>query len=341
MNLFNKSGMTKEELKQLKEDRKALRKDLKGKGIKSKVDFENFAREVGLAYPAETTRGALLGLFMKSAGIAKALAMGATLYTALGVGAAALAATFLFAYVTEMKGNFTINLTAEMISQGFVLSDTEDFAVPSTRLYTDEIENLNAISIQDISATVDTEEDGSHNGTGYMAYTFYIRNDGDEAASYIFDLNITSSTKDVISASWIMVYQDGEQLIYSELSADGDRENLYGYKYMPFSETAADIETLYYEENGYYGITPNDFVDDTTAVQGVREDMQPGEVHKYTIVVWIEGDDPECTNDILGGHAGFSFQFEMIADDEIDLFKGIYRDEYQNAQDGNTTTQTE
>ena len=30
--------------------------------------------------------------------------------------------------------------------------------------------------------------------------------------------------------------------------------------------------------------------------------MQAGDLDKITVVVWIEGDDPECTNALLGGH---------------------------------------
>lgn len=341
MSRMNSTKFTKEEMKKLKADRKELRQQLKGQGIKKKVDFETFAKEVGLAYPQESAKGKLLGLWLKAATLGKVAAVSTTLYTVLGLGAAALAATFLVAYVSEVKGNFTVNLTADMIEQGFVLSDTEDFAVASTRLYTEEIENLNAISIQDISATVDTEQDGAHNGTGYMAYTFYLRNEGDEVVSYVFDMNITSSTNGILGATWVMLFQDGEQLFYSELSDDGDRENLYGYTSMPFSESSLDLDTLYYEEDGLYGIVPVDFVSDTVAVQGLREEMQPDEVHKYTIVVWIEGDDPQCTNDILGGHAGFTFQFEMVADDELDLFKGLYMTDYQDAQEGLTYDETE
>jgi hypothetical protein len=33
----------------------------------------------------------------------------------------------------------------------------------------------------------------------------------------------------------------------------------------------------------------------------LRENFQPGEVDKYTVVIWLEGNDPECINDIIGG----------------------------------------
>ena len=31
------------------------------------------------------------------------------------------------------------------------------------------------------------------------------------------------------------------------------------------------------------------------------ENFKPGDINKYTVVVWIEGTDPDCTDNILGG----------------------------------------
>ena len=29
--------------------------------------------------------------------------------------------------------------------------------------------------------------------------------------------------------------------------------------------------------------------------------MQPGEIDKFTIVIFLEGDDPDCTDELIGG----------------------------------------
>ncbi len=327
--------LTKAQLAEIKDGRKKLKVRLKEQGIKGNVQFEQIARELGLSLPTSTGKGLIIGWWLKLAGLVQVAAASTTLLSLLGLGTIIMGGTFLAAYVTETKGNFTINVTADMIQQGYVLSDDASFEHTSTRLYTDEIENINAISVQDIESDINFSQDGSHNGTGYMAYTFYIRNEGDMESSYTYSLNITSETSGAIDATWVMVYVNDEQMIYSSLSEDGDRENLYGYSYMPFEEYATDSEALYYEDSGKYGIVPVEFIDDSIVMGGVIEDMQPGEYDKYTIVIWIEGDDPECTNDILGGHVGFNFQFEMINDDdELNLFKGLYMTEYQDAQEG-------
>ena len=33
-----------------------------------------------------------------------------------------------------------------------------------------------------------------------------------------------------------------------------------------------------------------------------RKNMKAGDIDKITVVIWIEGDDPECTNALIGGH---------------------------------------
>ena len=42
------------------------------------------------------------------------------------------------------------------------------------------------------------------------------------------------------------------------------------------------------------------------------------EVHKYTVVIWLEGDDPDCTDELIGGHAGLQMGFELIEETEED-----------------------
>ena len=43
--------------------------------------------------------------------------------------------------------------------------------------------------------------------------------------------------------------------------------------------------------------------EDGTIILEQRTNMLPDDLDKITVVVWIEGDDPECTDALLGGHA--------------------------------------
>ena len=40
------------------------------------------------------------------------------------------------------------------------------------------------------------------------------------------------------------------------------------------------------------------------------------EVHKYTVVLWLEGDDPEATDDKIGGSLGAEMNFRLVSEAE-------------------------
>ena len=37
---------------------------------------------------------------------------------------------------------------------------------------------------------------------------------------------------------------------------------------------------------------------------------------KYTIIVWLEGNDPDCTDDIIGGEFKIDMEMEILETDE-------------------------
>ena len=52
--------------------------------------------------------------------------------------------------------------------------------------------------------------------------------------------------------------------------------------------------------------------DENPIIAAVRtkEDFKPGDTDKYTVVIWFEGEDSQCVNDIMGGHMRLSMLFE-------------------------------
>ena len=354
-----RSGMSLQEertaVKATREQRKDLKKDLRRQGIKKRSDFEIFADEVGLSYPEGTTAANIAKLGAKISTIT-GTALASLSVVKLLLGILILLALILYtAYVTEEKGHFTVNVTADMLENGFQISPTQDFSDDDTRLFAEEITNANATSINMMNRGLH-EVDGPHNGPGYMAYTFYLKNNGTETTNYGYTVNILSETLGTGKATWVMFYEgdaqksergeylkdengdikfDSHQIIYARAQDDGSPENLFGYDNAPFEETAYDPDAQYYtdtlEGRTAYGIKTTPFLDDYTALQGFVEDFQPGEVKKYTVIVWLEGDDPDCNNSILGGHVGFNVQFERLGEDPTAFFKGLFRVEYDKA----------
>ena len=52
------------------------------------------------------------------------------------------------------------------------------------------------------------------------------------------------------------------------------------------------------------------FVSDELVVREHIIDFEPGKISKYTIVLWIEGSDPDCTDNILGGEFKVHMDFK-------------------------------
>ena len=310
-------------------ERKKLRKDLRENyHITKWRDFEMTAREcgIGIDNPVIGFLLGLLGWITTAGGIA----------SLLGGAALVLAAMFAYSFLQEQAGSFTVQINPNTMKCGFTISETADFEVSTARLDSRELRNVNAITLADIPFNID-KVDGQHNGEFYVAYTFYIKNEGEETSAYEYILSLTDSMFGADKAIWIMLFEDGHQVIYADTSADGDAEKLYGYTKAPFIESAYD-PAQYYQKAGSakWGIETKPTVrstdekDETTIVRGLVENIAPGDVHKYTVVIWLEGNDPECNDSIFGGYARFMMEFDTVTDEKKDLFASIYRTEYDN-----------
>ncbi len=54
------------------------------------------------------------------------------------------------------------------------------------------------------------------------------------------------------------------------------------------------------------------FVDDNTIYTAQSTPLAAGATDKYTVVVWIEGNDPECVDAIRGGHVKSNMVFDVV-----------------------------
>ena len=147
---------------------------------------------------------------------------------------------------------------------------------------------------------------------------------------YTWQLKLNSESKTLSDAAWVMLFQDGEMLFYAKESEEGGPEalpafddNTRGYLDLQMMDMNADPSEQYelIAQRGalaYHRIIPIPFESDTVVTSGIQTEVEPMEVHKYTVVIWLEGDDPDCTDDMIGGHAGMDFNFKLIEEEEQD-----------------------
>ncbi|MBR6918261.1 MAG: hypothetical protein IKN38_08760, partial [Clostridia bacterium] len=226
--------LTREQVKEIKSGRRKLRREMRERGIKSKREFELVAGSLGLYF--DKRRGFLLWL--------RAHWLGAL----LGALLAFLAVLFLFSIVTQLRGHFTINLSDDLFREGFVLSETVGFENPSVELFANPAVNVPCISIRSIPEDVD-ETDGEHNRE-YFAYTYYIRNEGENTVDYVWELELNSESLDLSTATWVMLFEDGDMRFFAEANGvTGEEEalppkddNSKGYLNLPVMNVAPDSD---------------------------------------------------------------------------------------------------
>lgn len=207
--------------------------------------------------------------------------------------------------VINSAGRFTVSMAGNLY--GIQLADNEDFENPTLQLYGSAVENMDNITkhwllnhnnelgddpVYKTYADIDKVY-GDHNGTNYLAYTFAVRNggqaaDGEDAiVDYMASIEVVTSYKGADEAIRVMVFINGEPTVYAKprVGTENIRELF-----------AAD----------------KNFVSDTTVMEYVRSNFEVGGVDRYTVVVWLEGEDPECVNDIMGGEVKLKMNLEVL-----------------------------
>lgn len=200
-----------------------------------------------------------------------------------------ISVTYAILYVINQNGNFTIRLDKSAYEQEkLIVSPRSDFAFTTHKMVIPALEFMDNISESWLPSDIDNESDGPHNGNNYMAYTFYVKNNSEETLAYSVVINILSVMKDVDNAVRIKVYRNGNETVYAKRTPTGEIE----------------MET-----------TP--FVNDDQVMNELVQEFTPGAVDKYTIIVWLEGDDPECINNIIGGE----MKMEMIIGENTEKYE--------------------
>lgn len=177
---------------------------------------------------------------------------------------------------------FAITLDKDLyLRNKVVIYDDPNYKVYRSKIYVESMDFFDDISEKWLPNNLD-ETNGSHNGESYLAYTFFIENLGDEVVHYYDELIIDDVIKNLDEAIRFRIYIDGTPTVYAKKSpVTGEPE---------------------------VGTTA--FVDEETVYREKVENFSPGEIHRYTIVMWIEGNDLECTNNILGGEIKVHYDFK-------------------------------
>lgn len=182
--------------------------------------------------------------------------------------------SFIILSIIYNGGRFTITLDPTLaLESGIVIYDDPEIKEEKRKLSAKELNFMDNISIDWIPQNIDNEQNGSHNGENYIAYTFYIENKGTEIMNYWYSVVIDDVIKNVDEAARVMIFLNGNKTVYA-------KKNSYT------GEPEKDTKEFFSKEE---------------AVLEKRENFSPNDVDKFTVVIWLEGDDPDCVDSILGG----------------------------------------
>lgn len=180
---------------------------------------------------------------------------------------------FLLRIVFE-TGYFTVCLDPEFAqASGLVMYEKLAEKQQKKILKATRVDFMDNISVKWLPENLNNMGEGSHNGENYLAYTFYLENMGSDTIGYWYQILIDDVIKNVDKAIRVMVYRNDEKTIYAKAN----------------------------EKTGEAEEGTVKFYSDTEVLLEHRENFKPGEIDKFTVVIYLEGDDPDCVDALIGG----------------------------------------
>lgn len=185
---------------------------------------------------------------------------------------------YLVLYVVNSNGYFTIKLDKNLKAERHILlSSDSEFSAETVEIKVKGLEYMDNITESWIPMDEVIKKEGDNSGDNYIAYTYFIKNDGEQKTDYKSKIVIESVIKNVDDAVRVAVFTNGEKKVYAKKAKNGKEE----------PNTIA-------------------FLSNHLIMEQERNGLEPGQIDRYTILVWLEGKDPECIDDIIGGEMKMS-----------------------------------
>ncbi len=246
-----------------------------------------------------------------------------------------LATFVMISYLGTNVGRYTVELEQNRAS--LTISTDENFTKKTSLLRAANLDSARAESVDYLPAheVLDDEHgQGSHNGdvydedgilmySTYFAYTFFMKNQGDAPVDFTAVLSLKQSENIIEGAIPIEEYvrvRLYENIVGEEVShnyrtfAKTTNYTIYdnnnnrvngecvgnGLSVAPYTCSASK------EENS---VRAEVFESSSNIVDYTYLHLSPEVIIRYTIVIWLEGDDPDCT---YLPPIGASLQFGMV-----------------------------
>jgi hypothetical protein len=201
--------------------------------------------------------------------------------------------SIVFALITfygQNAGNFVMSIDAAAKLRGIVMSETEDFEIKTTRLLSDPVIDARDVTyawlkIDEVKKATGNFYDRDHD---YVAYTFYLKNDGLETVDLVYYLRITSVYNNLDRAIRVLIIEDDQETMYMR----------------PDEISHTDYPDDYPRSTH--------FLTDRMVARVNITNFRPNQVKKFSVIIWIEIYDPDTTDEILGGMIRMEMVFSVF-----------------------------
>lgn len=238
------------------------------------------------------------------------------------IASGAIATLVIISFLGRRVGSFTVKMNSNEVK--LALSQTKSFDEGTTYLMVDSLPSFDIneyITFVD-DAKFDTEETtykdaldidprtGKANSIYYFKYTFYVKNVGEIPANYTMTLNIADNVK---PSNVSYGYDDILRIKFYDNEADSEEhsydDKIYAKRIRNGENQYTDSEgnpiysELIYGEEGsadFVGYCTN-FENDTTIFTKFRENFVPGASRRFTMVMWLDGNDSQAKGDSPDG----------------------------------------
>ena len=253
----------------------------------------------------------------------------ATLVVTIFLLAAVLITAAVYAILAFIDFN-SFRITVDRSSgQSLSLSQDFEFTKPSSALGIDGPKFMDNVAYESIDIEGIVNGEGELNGDNYIANTFYLRNNGLKDCRYVEEVTLSNTYKGLEAAMRLLIVRN----VYEEVNGEWvPTENVYTCYAKERTEPLEDGTTQEYVSGGNGDqVVPDpvphpvnedeewlcvNFISDSIILHDQQFDIQSKQIVRYSIVVWIEGTDLECVDDVLGGKVSLSVKFSSISDEE-------------------------
>ena len=276
--------------------------------------------------------------------VSKAMKAASARRTATKVIAIVLAATLVLSggawgIITFIEAN-SMMVSINDKKEGLALSTTSTFEQMTTKINMKGPERMDAYTYSWFEQEKLLGAEGPHHGSGYFCYSFYLKNiSPTTACEYTFGVRFIKDTKNISAATRIMIIESDEGCenetyltrVFATAKADGTAEYV-SYNECEETQTGLSLPLL----NGANGNLLNTNVtqsfvgevydEETSEDLGYYALRESGKrlshdaYVKYTIVIWLEGTDLQCVDDILGGKCSMQFEFSIDKYTDVEYY---------------------